>query len=72
MALHQRNDRGEFVNPAGGGPRPKLTVRRDADGNVEVVAPEESSPTHTEIRPDERPPDPGDTRPIVNPHHAGF
>jgi hypothetical protein len=71
VALHQRNDRGEFVNPAGGGPRPKLKVRRGADGKIEVQDPE-ATDAHEETRPDERPPQPEDPRGPVNPHHAGF
>ena len=71
MALHQRNDRGEFVNPAGGGPLPKLKVRRGADGKIEVADPE-AKPVREETRPDERPPDAPDPRGPVNPHHAGL
>ena len=56
MGLHQRRDRGELVNPAGGGPLPKLKVKRGADGRIEVQDPKE--PTTPEVRPDERPPYP--------------
>jgi hypothetical protein len=69
MALHQRNDRGEFVNPAGGGPLPKLKVKRGADGRLEVQDPE-STPVHEETRPDERPPYPEDPRGPINPDHV--
>ena len=72
MALHQRNDRGDFVNPAGGGPLPKLKVRRGADGKIEVEDPTAPPPAHEETRPDERPPQPPDPRGPVDPHHAGF
>jgi hypothetical protein len=71
MALHQRNDRGEFVNPAGGGPKPKLKLRRGEDGKLEVDEPKPG--TQAETRPDERPPEPEDPRGgHVNPHIAGF
>lgn len=71
MALHQRNDRGEFVNPAGGGPRPKLKMRRGEDGKLEPVEP--APPTHAETRPDEKRPEPEDPRgPFLNPHTQGF
>ena len=73
MALHQRNDRGQFVNPAGGGPPPKLKVKRGEDGKLEVQNPEEKPPTHAETRPDEKPPEPPDTRgPFVNPNTQVF
>ena len=72
MALHQRSDRGEFVNPAGGGPLPKLKVQRGADGKLEVQGPDEEAPRQEETRPDEKPPHPADPRPTVPPHHAGF
>jgi len=71
MALHQRNDRGDFVNPAGGGPRPKVKMRRGPDGKLEVDDPE-AAPVHEETRPDERPPFPEDPRTRVNPDTAGF
>lgn len=72
MALHQRNDRGAFVNPAGGGPPPKLKVKRDADGKVEVEDPTAKPQGREETRPDERPPQAPDPRGPVNPHHAGL
>jgi hypothetical protein len=71
MALHQRNDRGDFVNPSGAGPRPKLKVKRGDDGKVQVTDPN-ATPVHEETRPDERPPQPPDPRGPVNPHHAGL
>ena len=72
MALHQRNDRGDFVNPAGGGPRPKLKVKRGADGKLEVQDPE-PGPKLAETRPDEKPAEPEDPRgPFINPHTQGF
>ena len=71
MALHQRNDRGEFVNPAGGGPLPKLKVKRGPDGKLEVQDPE-PKPSHEATRPEEQPPQPPDPRGPVNPNHAGF
>ena len=72
MALHRRSDRGEFVNPAGGGPRPKLTVRLGPDGKPVVEDPEGRPPVHEETRPDERPPYPADTRPPIDPNAAGL
>ena len=72
MALHQRNDRGEFVNPAGGGPLPKLKVKRGADGKLEVQDPEPKEPTQAETRPDERPPFPDNPAPAPNPHTQVF
>ena len=69
MALHQRNDRGDFVNPAGGGPLPKLKIKRDADGKVEVEDPK--PPVTPEVRPDERPPEP-DGPPTERTDHGGF
>jgi hypothetical protein len=71
MALHQRNDRGQLVNPAGGGPLPKLKVRRGADGKLEVQDPA-PEPRLEETRPDEKPPYPEDPRGIVPPDHVGF
>ena len=71
MALHKRSERGQLDNPAGG-PPPKLKVRRGADGKLEVEDPAGAPPVDEEIRPDERPPEPGDTRPPVDPHTAGF
>ena len=68
MGLHQRNDRGDFVNPAGGGPLPKLKVRRGPDGKISVDGPDEKPPTHAETRPDERPPFPDDPAPVPNPN----
>ena len=72
MALHQRNDRGEFVNPAGGGPLPKLKVKRGADGKLEVQDPEGKPPVKEETRPDERPAYPDNPAPIPNPHTQAF
>ena len=72
MALHQRRDREELVNPAGGGPLPKLKVKRGADGKLEVKDPEPKAPPQAEIRPDERPPEAGDPRTGPDPHTAGF
>ena len=72
MALHQRNDRGEFVNPAGGGPRPKLKVKRGADGKLEVQDPEPKPPVHEEVRPDERPAFPDNPAPVPNPNTQVF
>ena len=72
MALHRRSDRGEFVNPAGGAPPPKLRVRRGADGKLEVEDPEGTPPVHAETRPDERPPEGPDPRGPINPHTSGF
>lgn len=72
MALHQRSDRGEFVNPAGGAPPPKLKVRRGADGKLEVEDPDGKAPVHEETRPDEKPPYPADTRRPIDPNAAGF
>ena len=71
MGLHQRNDRGEFVNPAGGTP-PTLKIKRGADGKLEVEDPEATPPVQEETRPDERPPYPADTRPPIDPNAAGF
>jgi hypothetical protein len=71
MALHQRNDRGEFVNPAGDGPRPKVKMRRGADGKLEVETPDEKPPVET-TRADERPPFPDDPGPPVNPNTQVF
>jgi hypothetical protein len=71
MGLHQRNDRGEFVNPAGGAP-PRLKIRRGADGKLEVEDPAGKPPSHEETRPDERPPHPPDARQPIDPNTAGF
>ena len=68
MGLHQRNDRGEFVNPAGGGPLPKLKVKRGADGKLEVEDPA-PEPRKESTQPDERPPYPEDPRGPINPDH---
>ena len=72
MALHQRRDRGELVNPAGAGPLPKLKVKRAADGKLEVSDPEPKDPPRAETRPDEKPPEPGDPRGPIDPLTAGF
>ena len=71
MALHQRNDRGDFVNPAGGGPRPKLKMRRGADGRLEVETPDTEPPGEA-TRADERPPFPANPAPPVDPQTSGF
>ena len=71
MALHQRNDRGDFVNPAGAGPPPKLKVRRGADGKLEVEGTPKEPPVVEETRADERPPYPEDPRGIIPPDHVG-
>jgi hypothetical protein len=71
MALHQRNDRGEFVNPAGGGPRPKVRMRRGPDGKLEVETPDADPPVE-ETRADERPPFPDNPAPVPNPHTQGY
>jgi hypothetical protein len=68
MALHQRNDRGEFVNPAGGGPLPKLKARRGPDGKLVVEGPDDRPPVVEETRADERPPFPDNPSPAPNPH----
>jgi hypothetical protein len=67
MALHQRNDRGELVNPAGAGPRPRVKMRRGPDGKLEVEVPEKDEPV-PERRADERPPFPDNPAPAPNPH----
>ena len=72
MALHQRNDRGEFVNPAGGGPRPKVKMKRGADGKLEVEDPAGRPPVHEESRADEKPPFPDNPAPAPNPHTQVF
>ena len=71
MGLHQRNDRGDFVNPAGGGPLPKVKLRRGADGKLEVEPPEDE-PQVEETRADERPPFPDNPAPSPNPRTQGF
>jgi hypothetical protein len=72
MGLHQRNDRGEFVNPAGSGPLPKLKVKRGADGKLEVEDPTAKAPVNEEIRPDERPAYPDNPASVPNPHTQVF
>lgn len=69
MALHQRNDRGDFVNPAGGGPLPKLKARRGPDGKLQVEGPDDDEkPVVEETRADEKPPYPANPAPVPNPH----
>jgi hypothetical protein len=68
MPLHRRSDRGQLVNPAGGGPLPKLKVKRGPDGRLEVEDRAARPPVHEEARPDERPPFPDDPAPVPNPH----
>ncbi|HEX8122635.1 MAG TPA: hypothetical protein VF549_15355 [Solirubrobacteraceae bacterium] len=72
MSLHQRNDREELVEPAAGGPLPKLKVRRGADGKLEVEGPADDTPTHAEVRPDERPAYPDNPAPSPNPSTQVF
>ncbi len=72
MSLHQRTDRGDFVNPAGGGPLPKVKVRRGADGKLEVEGTDEKPPVVEETRADERPPFPDNPAPVPNPNTQVF
>ena len=72
MSLHQRRDREELVDPAGGGPLPKLKVKRGADGKLEVEGPGDKLPTHEEVRPDERPAYPDNPAPVPNPNTQVF
>ena len=59
MALQRRADRGNQVQPSGA--PPKLKVRRDADGALQVEGPDEGERKAT-VEAAERPPTPDDPR----------
>ncbi len=56
------------MNPAGDGPRPKVKVRRGADGKLEVEGTGQKPPVVEETRGDERPPFPDNPGPPLNPN----